>query len=117
MYLKINSKFRQADYSACYSLYSGFLLGLFFDIEDGSNMFLRNVGWLLTTRRRYIPEEITLHNHRCENLKSYINSVSYVHPFLVSEWEPAVSLPSRGGVTSSSQTPRVVKEEAPVQNM
>jgi hypothetical protein len=24
------------------------------------------------TTRRYIPEEGTLHNHRCENLKSYI---------------------------------------------
>jgi hypothetical protein len=23
------------------------------------------------TTLRYIPEEITLHNHRCENLKSY----------------------------------------------
>jgi hypothetical protein len=22
--------------------------------------------------RRYIPEDSTLHNHRCENLKSYI---------------------------------------------
>jgi hypothetical protein len=25
------------------------------------------------TTRRYIPEDRTLHNHRCENLKSYIN--------------------------------------------
>jgi hypothetical protein len=33
-------------------------------------MFLRNVGWQRTTRC-YIPEESTLHNHRCENLKSY----------------------------------------------
>jgi hypothetical protein len=24
------------------------------------------------TTRRYIPEDSTLHNHRCENLKSYI---------------------------------------------
>jgi hypothetical protein len=24
------------------------------------------------TARRYIPEDTTLHNHRCENLKSYI---------------------------------------------
>jgi hypothetical protein len=24
------------------------------------------------TTRRYIPEDGTLHNHRCENLKSYI---------------------------------------------
>jgi hypothetical protein len=23
------------------------------------------------TTRRYIPEDRTLHNHRCENLKSY----------------------------------------------
>jgi hypothetical protein len=25
------------------------------------------------TSRRYIPEDSTLHNHRCENLKSYMN--------------------------------------------
>jgi hypothetical protein len=25
------------------------------------------------TERRYIPEERTLHNHRCENLKSYVS--------------------------------------------
>jgi hypothetical protein len=25
------------------------------------------------TTRRHIPEEDTLHNHRCENLKSYID--------------------------------------------
>jgi hypothetical protein len=25
------------------------------------------------TARRYIPEVDTLHNHRCENLKSYIS--------------------------------------------
>jgi hypothetical protein len=24
------------------------------------------------TTRRYIPEDVILHNHRCENLKSYI---------------------------------------------
>jgi hypothetical protein len=32
---------------------------------------LRNVGWLSTTIRCYIPEDGTLHNHRCKNLESY----------------------------------------------
>jgi hypothetical protein len=27
-------------------------------------LFLRNVGWVWATRR-YIPEDLTLHNHRC----------------------------------------------------
>jgi hypothetical protein len=28
--------------------HAGFLLGLFFDLEDGDNMLHRNVGWLST---------------------------------------------------------------------
>jgi hypothetical protein len=42
-------------------------LGLFFGPEDGSDMFLRNFGWLSTDT----PEDSTFHYHRCENLKSY----------------------------------------------
>jgi hypothetical protein len=34
--------------SVCYMLHAGFLLGLFFDPEDGSDMFLRKVGRLST---------------------------------------------------------------------
>jgi hypothetical protein len=51
----------------------GILLGLL-DPEDRGDMFLRIVRWLLTDYTRYIPEDSILHNHRCENLKSYINS-------------------------------------------
>jgi hypothetical protein len=32
-----------------------------------------SVGFQRTTRR-YLPEDGTLHNHRCENLKSYIDN-------------------------------------------
>jgi hypothetical protein len=31
-----------AELAACYG--AGFMLGLFFDLEDGGDMFLRNVG-------------------------------------------------------------------------
>jgi hypothetical protein len=30
------------------------------------------------TTRRYIPEDGTLHNHRCENLKSYIAEIRFL---------------------------------------
>jgi hypothetical protein len=53
----------------------GFLLGLSFP-EDGGDMFRRNIDWHLTDYTwRYIPEDGTLHNHGCENLKSYIACV------------------------------------------
>jgi hypothetical protein len=46
--LKINrhfgGTFRLHVGSACYPLHAGFLLGIFFDPEDGGDMFLRNVG-------------------------------------------------------------------------
>jgi hypothetical protein len=58
--------------SACHRIHADFLLGLCFDPEDGGDMVLRNVGWFAEIKRRYISEDITLHNHRFENLKSYI---------------------------------------------
>jgi hypothetical protein len=36
-----------------------------------------SVDFQRTTRR--IPEDSTLHNHRCENLKSYLYSLYSVH--------------------------------------
>jgi hypothetical protein len=36
--------FRVKPGSACYLLHAGFLLGFFFDPEDGDDMFLRNIG-------------------------------------------------------------------------
>jgi hypothetical protein len=54
---------------ACF--HADFLLGLFLEPENGGDMFLRNVVDIQRTTRRYIPEDSTLHNHRCENRKSY----------------------------------------------
>jgi hypothetical protein len=43
-------------------LHAGFSLGLYFDSEDGGDMFPWNVGLLLTDYKRYIPEDSTLQN-------------------------------------------------------
>jgi hypothetical protein len=52
---------------------AGFFLSFLFSPEDGGDMFLRNVGWLsVATTWSYIPERI-VHNHRCENLKAYLD--------------------------------------------
>jgi hypothetical protein len=34
------------------------------------------------TTQCYIPEDSTLHNHRCENLKSYIRNILYYSIFI-----------------------------------
>jgi hypothetical protein len=44
---------------------------LLIDPADGGDMFLRNVGLHKRTTRHYAPEERTLHDHCCDNLKSY----------------------------------------------
>jgi hypothetical protein len=52
-------------------LLAGSCWNYFFDPEDGGDMFLRNVGSTQQTTQRHTPEDDTLHNHSCENLKSY----------------------------------------------
>jgi hypothetical protein len=49
----------------------GFLPDLFVDSEDVGGMFLKISVDFQATAQYYITEDITLHNHRCENLKSY----------------------------------------------
>jgi hypothetical protein len=46
-------------------------------------MFLRIVCWLYRITRRYIPEDRSLHSHRCENPKSFTASgiCSSCHPY------------------------------------
>jgi hypothetical protein len=41
------------------------------DVELSLKYFMKSIIFWDTTRR-HIPEDYTLHNHRCENLKSYI---------------------------------------------
>jgi hypothetical protein len=50
-----NPKFRRTDCSACYLLHVCFVLGLFYDPEDGGDMFLRNVIWLPTNYTALYP--------------------------------------------------------------
>jgi hypothetical protein len=48
---------------------------LFFDPEYGGDTNHRNVGATQRTTWHHIPEDDTLHNHRCENLKCYYSIV------------------------------------------
>jgi hypothetical protein len=49
------------------------LLGLFFNPEDGGGMFLQNGSELPTGLYSVILEDGMVHNHCCENIKSYIS--------------------------------------------
>jgi hypothetical protein len=64
--------------------HAGFLLGLFFDPEDGGNIFLLNVSSLTTDYMTLHPR--TLHNQYCENLKSDL--IYFIHSLEVfqSSW-------------------------------
>jgi hypothetical protein len=55
---------------ACYLLQAGYLLALFFDPEDGGDMFLRNAGDFQRTTLHYISKCRTPINHCYENLKT-----------------------------------------------
>jgi hypothetical protein len=59
--------------SACHLLSRCYLVGFFFDPEDRGDVLLKRRGDFEQTSRRYIPEDRTFHNHRCENLKFYDN--------------------------------------------
>jgi hypothetical protein len=60
--------------SSCHLLQAGFLLGLFFGLWRWRRYVppKRRLNFKRTTRC-YIPDDRTLHNHRCENLRSYID--------------------------------------------
>jgi hypothetical protein len=52
------------------------------------------------TTQRYIPEDSTLHNHRCENLKSYTNPTCQI-----TNWDSYKSLVGQGRLESSQSLP------------
>jgi hypothetical protein len=70
------------------------LVGLFFEPEGGGDVFLRNIGWLSTNYYtwRYIPEDRTLRNHRCENPKFNVISWYSSEKTLKNHKKPSVHI-------------------------
>jgi hypothetical protein len=64
--LKISRRFggkcRLEQSSPCYLFYSGFLIALSFDPDDGDNMLLRNVCWLLADYIAFTSQKTELFN-------------------------------------------------------
>jgi hypothetical protein len=57
-------------------LRAGFLLGLFFNPEDGGDAFpKRKLSLLPMGYKPLYPRNRNLHNRRCENMKSYMPSM------------------------------------------
>jgi hypothetical protein len=67
------------------SLLAGSCWNYFFDPEDGGVCSSETSVATQQTTQRHIPDD-TLHNHRCENLKSYMNKICptiqvHIHPY------------------------------------
>jgi hypothetical protein len=56
---------------SCYLLHISSSFVLFFDPEDGGDMFLQNVGCLTKSIRRHSTGDETPHNNCCQSLKYY----------------------------------------------
>jgi hypothetical protein len=67
----------QARYQVVACFHAGFLHGLFFDPEDGGDMFLRMSVDFKRTTRRYIPEDRALHDKVVLLKKSAAEFVEY----------------------------------------
>jgi hypothetical protein len=64
-------------------LHAGILLRLLFSPEDGGDMLPPNVGFLSLEYMHCILSDRIIHNHLCENLKSYVvnfHSGNFNHP-------------------------------------
>jgi hypothetical protein len=58
-------------------VHAGFLLGLFSTLKMEAICSSETSVDVQRTTRRYIPEDSTLHDHRCENLKSNMETISF----------------------------------------
>jgi hypothetical protein len=91
-----NPKFWLADCSAtCF--HDGFLLGSFFDSEDGDNMFLQNVGWHSMDYIALYPTPVRTSNPTWKHMYLHFilqisptAAVNYDHTFWITLVQPKI---------------------------
>jgi hypothetical protein len=65
VFSSLHLNFQQVDFSACYLLHSGFLLGLFFNPEDGGDSSFEMSDDFQWTTWQNVPADRTVHNINC----------------------------------------------------
>jgi hypothetical protein len=56
-----------------YRLHAGLLFGVFYDLEDGGDIFIRNLGWISAEYTALYPRRYNLASDVLNNLTNYKN--------------------------------------------
>jgi hypothetical protein len=96
-----------------YLLHAGFLLGLFFDPENGGDMYLRNVGWLSADYTALFPRRQNSGNNITFQKPHYIYTKCNICSLLVNLWTLTKDVFPFSGLLADSRWLRINASRRP----